>query len=239
MASLDLSRLWKLHQIDAGIVEIRNRAAALDPGRSLAAQLESLQAEETTAAQAARTLQSELTDLELAQKGIEDKLKRVDREIYGGKVVNPREVENLEREIASLKAGRDRNDERILELWELIPPAKKIAEDAAAKVEQKKQELAAHRKRAMEEKERLEAEFKRLSLARPEAAQGISPSLVARYDVIRQKHQGIGMAEVKKTRACGACGTAIAERTIDALRSDKVAACESCHRILYYSEGIV
>ena len=33
MASAELQRLWKLARIDTGLVEIRKRAAALDPGR--------------------------------------------------------------------------------------------------------------------------------------------------------------------------------------------------------------
>jgi hypothetical protein len=42
MASTDLRRLHKLYLIDAGLTEVRKRAAALDPGRKLTAELEAL-----------------------------------------------------------------------------------------------------------------------------------------------------------------------------------------------------
>lgn len=44
------------------------------------------------------------------------------------------------------------NDERILELWELVPPAKQAAQKAAARLDEAKKKLAERRKVAMQEK---------------------------------------------------------------------------------------
>jgi uncharacterized protein len=239
VATLELQRLWKLHEIDAAIVEIRTRAAALDPGRKAQAELQALEAKHAEVGGKARGLSQELQDLELGQQGIADKLKRIERDMYGGKVTSPREVEALEKEIASLKRQRDANDERILELWETLPPAKEAAERLERQIEAKKAEVAEARKRAIEEKKRLEEEFARLTKLRPEATGGISPNLLARYDAIRQKHGGLGMAEVARGVHCGGCGTLLPERTLAGLKDDKSMTCESCHRILYLREGIV
>ena len=98
MASAELQRLWKLSQIDSGLVEIRHKAAALDPGKKVTAELEELKKQDAEIGGHARKLSADLADLELAQKGIDDKLKKIDKELYGGKIVNPREVENFEKE---------------------------------------------------------------------------------------------------------------------------------------------
>jgi len=238
MASLELQRLWKLNQIDAGIADIRTRAAALDPSRALRPEIETLTQQEAEVGGAFRALHAEQTDLELAQKGIEDKLKKIDKELYGGKVVNPREVENYEKEIAALKKQRNAMDDRLLELMELIPPAQKKAEQAAARLTEKKRQLAVAKKTALETKEQLEAEYARLSKARPDALKGISPNLMARYDAIRKSH-GTGMAEILGRRSCSGCGTLLPERSIVSAQDDKVVTCETCHRILYYTEGVV
>lgn len=238
MASAELQRLWKLSKIDSGLVEVRKRAAALDPGRTIQAELTKLEAEEAEVGGRARGLHAEQRDLELQQKAIEDKLKKIDKELYGGKVVNSREVENLEKEIVALKRQRDHLDERLLELFELVPPAQAAAKKVDDKIADAKARLAARKKQALQEKASLEAEFARLNAARPEAAKGFSPTLIARYDAIRQKAGGIGMAEVVG-RTCGGCGTQLPERALQALKEDKLATCESCHRILYFTEGVI
>src|SRR4051812_48895574 len=126
MASLELQRLWKLHQIDSALLEIRNRAASLDPGRAQAAEVKKLQAEMD--ASPGRILQGELTDFELQQKTLQDKIKKFEGQLYGGKVVNPREVEALQKEVSILKRQRDEFDERIIDLLDKLPEAKKKAE---------------------------------------------------------------------------------------------------------------
>jgi uncharacterized protein len=237
MASPDLRRLWKLHLIDAAIQDIRNRAAHMDVGQKLTAEIEELN--KKLEANGYKKLHAEQQDLELQQKSIDDKLAKFDKELYGGKVVNPREVENFEKEIAMLKKQRGALDERILEIWEATPPLKEEADKIEAEIAKKKLEVAATRQKAVSLKAQLETDFKTKTADRAAAAKDQNPSLLAKYDTIRNKHNGVGMAEVVKKRQCGACGTLLPERTLQAALDDKVVSCESCHRILYYTEGVV
>ena len=159
--------------------------------------------------------------------------------MYGGSVVNPREVENLEKEILLLKRQRDANDEKILGLWDVIPPAKEAASKIEAKIVEKQKQVNERKKAAMAEKTFLETEFARLTKLRPDALRGIGPGLMNKYDSIRQRMGGVGMAEATRKNTCGGCGTVLAERMVQSLKEEKVVTCESCHRILYYSEGVV
>ncbi|HWD39150.1 MAG TPA: C4-type zinc ribbon domain-containing protein [Fimbriimonas sp.] len=240
MASGELQRLWKLAEIDRQLLEVRKRAASLNVGQKIQGEIAELQAEEAEVGGKARALQREITDLELAQKGDEEKKKRFHNELYGGKVVNPREVANIEKEIESIKKKQDSDAEKLLLLYDQLPPAKKAADAVQAKIDERQKALAEQRKKAIAEKQTLENAFKQLTAKRPEAAKGLSPSLLARYDAIRQKQNGIGMVEVdKKTGTCSGCGTHLPERTLTFLKEDKVATCESCHRLLYYTEGVI
>lgn len=239
MASAELQRLWKLNRIDAGLVDIRHKAAALDPGKAIMAEIEELRKQDAEIGGYARKLAADLADLELAQKGLEDKLKKIDKELYGGKIVNPREVENFQKEIAIFKRQREANDEKILELWEILPPAKEESAKIDAQIAEKQKKLAERKKAALALKATLEAEYKRLSDLRPDATRGISPALMAKYDGLRQRNGGIGMAEVTPKQTCSRCGTVVAERTVQGLKDDKVITCESCHSIFYFTEGVV
>jgi predicted nucleic acid-binding Zn-ribbon protein len=238
MASLELARLWKLHLVDSAIHDIRHRAATLDPGKAAQGAVDKLVAEEPTRAGEFHQLHGEQLDLELANKTVEDKLKRYEKDLYGGKIVNAREVENVEKEMTILRRQRDKNDERLLELMDLVPPAKKRADAYQAELDRAKAALADARKKAKELRAKLEADYAENTKLRPERAKVISPALLAKYEALRQKHT-TGMAEVIKFRNCGGCGMVLAERVLVALQEDKVATCDACHRILYWTEGVV
>ena len=239
MTSTSLQRLWKLHEIDAGLVEVRKRAAALDPGRTIMAELKALEAEHAEKAEAAKALTGELTDMELKQKGIDEKLKKIDKELYGGKIMNPREVEAYEKEVVMLKRQRSELDAKILELWELAPPATKAAEDIQAKIEAKKSKLGEFQKQVLKEQERLKSEFARLNSMRAPAASGIDPGTMARYEAIRQKQGGIGMTKIAAQNTCEMCGMKLPIKSVELAKEGRLVTCEACHRILYYTEGLI
>jgi hypothetical protein len=240
MASLELQRLWKLAQIDRQIVEIRKQAASLGVWQREQAELEKLQAEEQEVGGSAKALRQEIADLELSQKADDAKRKKIHKEIFGGQVVNPKEIANLEKEIATIKKKQDSDADRLLELYELLPPAVTLQEEAEKKLKAQQEVIAQKRQEALTQKKTLEESFHKLGAARPEASKGISPTLLARYESIRKNHSGIGMVEIdKRTGNCSGCGMHLPVRVITMVREDKVAVCEACHRILYYTEGVV
>lgn len=238
MAEGDVRKLWKLHQVDEALHEIRARAAALDPGRKLSAELTKLQEELDIAHAEAHKLSSEQSDLELSNQTIDAKVKKFDGDLYGGKVVNPREVENIQKEIEMLKRNRAQNESRILGLWEVVPPAQEKEQAARELVQAKKAELAAHQRKALETKAQLEASFKEWSAKRPEALKAAPAAILPRYEATMKKY-GTGMARISPKKACSSCGMAVAEKSIEMVKDDKFVTCEQCHRFLYFSEGVV
>lgn len=229
----DLFPLFKLHQVDAAMVDIKKRHDHMDPGRAIAAELQAATRAYEEARAEAERLAGELKDAELNQKSIEDKRQKFDKQLYGGQVVNPREVEAIQKEIEMLKNQRDGLDERILELWELLPPAQERERARRAAVEDLKSKLTAHQEHVIAERARLAAEYKTLAAQRPKLLDGIDPGLLSQYEATRKKYGGIGMAEVTNAGTCGQCGTSLPRRAVLAASEDKITLCESCHRILY------
>ncbi|MBC8064024.1 MAG: hypothetical protein H7Y17_04290 [Chlorobia bacterium] len=237
MASADLRRLWKLHQIDVAIQGIRNRATHLDVGKKTAAEIESLTNQLAT--NPYKLFHAEQLDLELQQSSLDDKVRKFESELYSGKIVNPREVDGYQKELAILKKQKGDIDEKLLEIWEQMPPLKELADKLDATLAAKKKELVETQRKAQQVKAELEADFKKRSAERPILAKEQNPGLLAKYEAIRKTHDGIGMAEVVKKRQCGACGTLLPERTLQGCLDDRTMTCETCHRILYYTEGVV
>ena len=232
-------RLHKLYQVDAAMLEIKKKAAAMAAGQVLVKELEQLKALYEKVGGEAKALGAEQTDLELTNQSIETKLKKIDKEMYGGTVMNTKEVGNLEKEIAALKKQRSSNDDRLLELMDLVPPARAKAEKVHKAVEAKAKELENWKIEAVKQKAQLEARYKELGAKRPELVKNVPQALLTKYENIRSSHHGVGMAEVTKNLTCSECGTAQPERTIKLLEDDKVVQCESCSRVLYYTTGLI
>jgi uncharacterized protein len=234
MASADdLFALYKLHLVDSTIAEIKKKAAAFDPTREARLAIEAFKPEWERVRGEALALHAEQTDLELQQKSIEEKIKKMDKELYGGKVVNPREVENIQKEIQHLKDKRATMDSGILEIWDQLPPAKargeKVDQQMAvlrAAFEKKKQE-------ALSAKAELEQDYTKKSAARAGLAKAVPIALLTQYEAIRKKMGGVGMALVNDGKSCSGCGTILPTKTLLMVSESKMVTCETCHRILF------
>lgn len=234
MAVGDLRKLWQLHLIDSQLHNVRARAAALDPGRAIQARIAALQSELDKAAEEYGVLHREQTDLELEQKSIDAKIAKFDKDLYSGVVVNPKEVENIQKEIEMLKRRKSQIDDRLFEIFDLTPPALAEKERAEANLQAAKAELGQHQKSVMAEKSRLEAAYKELLAKRPEVLKEVPPGLLPRYDQTLKKH-GTAMALITKDQTCEVCGMRQAEKTVEYVKEDRIVTCEACARILYFS----
>lgn len=239
MAENDLRNLHRLHLVDAAIVEIRKMAANLDPGRQIAAEINALTKAIEEKTEVSKRLHGEQADLELEQKAIDAKIKKIDGELYGGKVVNPREVENLQKEVEILKRRRGELDDKIFVLMEQVPADAVNTKPLEEKLAQKKAELLQHQAKVRAQQAKLEEAFRTKSAQRPELAKAVSPALLAKYDAIRKKLDGVGMTDVARNGSCESCGTMLATKIIEGAKEGRVVNCDTCHRIVYASEGLV
>lgn len=237
MSVLDLRKLHQLHLIDLAIFEIKKKAAGLDPGRAIQAEIAALTKLAEQKSAELHVLTAEQKDLELRQQSIDAKLKKIDTDLYSGKIVNPREVETLGKETENLKAQRLKLDDRLYELMEQIPPIKDAVKTAEAPIEAKKIELAAHQKKVMAMKHTLEEEYKKNVAARPAAEKAVTAHMLSRYNAVK-KNSGIGMTDVKGN-SCMACGMNLPVKNLEVAREGRIATCDACHRILYVSDGLI
>jgi predicted nucleic acid-binding Zn-ribbon protein len=238
MASADLRRLHRLYEVDLAILELRKRAAALDTGQEIAAKIKALEKSLDSGEGAqAKKLVSEVRDLELATAGMRDKAKKLEAELYSGKIVNLREVEAYRQEIANLRKHADENEAKLLDLIEPADEARKLVARIEKRIEELKGQLVERQKSARVEQARLEAKYQACLKERPEAAKEVAAPLLAKYEAIRKQYE-TGMADIVDKKSCGACGNLLPEKAITALQEDRIVTCEQCHRILYYTEGL-
>lgn len=238
MASPELMRLYRLHQLDAQIASAKARIAAMDGGKAKIAALKETKARLDAAEAAYHAADGNVTDSGLERQTLLKRAEAVEAEMYSGTLSGARAIEDRERQIASLRNQAEAIETKMPELQARAAGARAEAERLKAEFEAERKEAALEVKRQQATAEKLASALKELEPKRPEFSATVSAGLLQKYDGIRARHKGIGMAEVTKERTCSMCGTAVPERAMTSLIAERVVTCEACGRILYYTSGV-
>ena len=186
---------------------------------------------------------TEATDAVLAQRQatleaqlaeVDAKIASADRSLYGGTVTATRELQALEADIASLKRRRSELEDLELEVLVEREPVDAALAASRAAIDELESQLAAARVTETEAGADIDAHLISERAARDEAAAAVDPALLARYDGIRTKNRGIGIAQLSGG-TCGSCRLKIASVELDRIRSlgpDAVVTCDECGALL-------
>jgi predicted nucleic acid-binding Zn-ribbon protein len=237
MTSADLDALYLLHRVDVAIAEIKRRAGAMDPGREHRDAMDQLKPSWEAAKAEAEKVSASAKDAELRQATAADKVKEINTLLYSGKLHSPKEIAAYQQEMAMFEKQRDQAETEALELMELVPTAKKKAEVLTSKMRALQAEYKKAYDAAVEDRGRMESDYKNQMARRPELAAKVNAGLLKQYDAIRARAGGIGMSEISDRGACGRCGTILPTKTIALATDGKLAFCESCKRILISMVG--
>jgi len=161
----------------------------------------------------------------------EEAIKKHQTKLYQVKT-NP-EFTALEKEIGSITADSSLLEEEIIMLLDRVDEIKK-------KVAKEKEILDGEKKKVDEEKEKIdlqrkaaEAEYNDLSGKRKEFASGIDKGVLAKYERILHKKDGLAMVPVVGG-ACGGCNMNLPPQVINEAQMKKTLTfCGNCARILY------
>jgi predicted nucleic acid-binding Zn-ribbon protein len=229
----ELFSLYKLHKVDSALHSLRQEAAGLDTGQEEAKELKGLQAEYDVLSAKAKSLTGEQRDLELQQKSYTAKIEGFSKKLYDGSVVSPKEVENIEKEIAMLRGLVEGSDERLLELFEEAPPAVAEAEAVKTQMDALQARIEEKRKAAVERHAQIKKEFDALKAQRPQVAAEVEKALLSKYEDVRKRTGDVAMADVTENGTCSQCGMLVPTRQSKMLDDDRLVQCEGCHRILF------
>ena len=180
-------------------------------------------------------------ELERAQKraedeiaSLEEKAASTDRQLYGGSVTAPRELQALQDEAAALRRRVGlREDELLAAMEELEPVAAEVARlgdarDAAAG------SASSLREAVRQAEASIDAEVAELRAAREALVSSVPDALVAQYERIRARSGGVGIARLDGHR-CTGCHLELPNREVDELRRaapDAIVLHDECGRIL-------
>lgn len=233
----DLHRLLDVQDRDVHLEQLQHRRETLDDRAALASQLATRSHLSLELAEVAEQLSVQLR----SQKKIEDEVSVIEskaatetRKLNSGTVTAPREIQSLSDEIDALGRRQRTLEDQELEIMEAV-------ETLAGEVDA----LTSMRDAAAAEADRLRAaideqvhviddEIASITVERDAAVAEIPDELLARYDKLRAKLDGVAVARLEGDRCLG-CHVSLPAMEVDAARHaapDAVVIHEDCGRIL-------
>jgi len=225
--------LFRLQQVDRQLDQAQSRLAlirqALGNDSELRAGLDQVEMAGATQRESERALR----EAESQVKSQQIKIEQSESSLYGGRVHNPKELQDLQNEIAALKRHRAPLEERqfdaMLEV-ENAQTALKVAEAVLSGLQSRRGEA---QRALIEEQSSLTKTTERLQSERLAVISDIANQPLEIYGQLRQQKRGIAVVEVNDN-ACSACGTTLNAALQQSARSaTQMANCPSCGRILY------
>jgi uncharacterized protein len=229
-------KLLELAAEDVALTQLTHRGRTLPEVAAVEAAEE---AERSIAADVVRA-ETQARDLGREVKRMESDVETVrareekDQKLLDSGSVSPKELTNLQHELASLKRRQSDLEDQELELMERLEVAEKALAVAQSGVEQARADL----ERATQLRDDALADIadstKRHEAARAEVAGSISAPLLSLYDRIRTQTGSTGAAMLK-ARQCQGCRIELYGNELSAVRNadpHEVVRCENCGRIL-------
>jgi predicted nucleic acid-binding Zn-ribbon protein len=230
-------RLLELADLDAELSRLEHRRQGLPEH----AELDQLQQRDAQLRDALASLDAEQGDLRRAQvkaeADVEQVRARIDRDrqrLDAGQVSSPRDLENLQSEIASLVHRQSDLEEIVLEVMERQETAQGRRVAATAE----REEIASERAVVTARRDATLGEIAEQAGKAADRRVGVAdqepPDLLQLYERMREQHGGVGAAALRGGR-CEGCHLSLNTVDLNSIRAadpDEVLRCEECRRIL-------
>jgi uncharacterized protein len=230
-------RLLDLQTIDTTIDQLTHRRDTLPEHAELAR----LTARLDEVANAIVTTETEESDIAREQAKAEGDVEQVvtrttrdQQRLDAGQVGSPRELENLQSEIASLTRRRSDLEDAVLDIMERREDAQRRLSTLTSERDQLTAEIAAVETRRNEQLADIDRQIGMSTGQRAGVSAEIPVELLDLYEEIRASHDGVGTAQLHRGR-CEGCHLSLDAASLNALRAaapDEVVRCEECRRIL-------
>jgi len=227
-----LEHLWALQQVDSRLAAARAGRAALDDGSALRAEVEEARRAAAESATRLHECQATIKDHELQLASTEAKQRKIEGDLYGGRISNPKELSSMQEELMMLARTRDHLEDQILALFDRVETLKEGASAADAARAAIEHRLTTHLAEYEAARVHLDAEIETLIAERAACASRVDARLLKRYEGIAAQEGGIGIVAIQNGR-CGGCHNAVPTGFVTRVRDGQLVVCERCRRIFY------
>ncbi len=228
-----ISVLYRLQQIDSQLDSVRSALQVIERKLSDDAAMRTAQ---QAVADLEQKHQLEAKSLRAAENKSYDtrvKIELSEASLYGGKIRNPKELQDLQNEIASLKRLISTLEDNELEAMMAVEESEANLARANASLKETEGKQSEQNASLNGEKTKFTTQVERLESERIATLASIPTEDLALYEQLRKTRNGVAVVKIS-TRTCTACGTTLTAALVQSVQTtEQLIRCPSCGRILY------
>jgi len=161
-----------------------------------------------------------------------EKRQSTEAKLYDGSVTNPKELTDMQNEVASLTRRLEELEEELLVTIDEVEQAQQVLDDATANYDQVAQETAGEQADLLNEKSTLENTIEHLLAKRKAHLPNIEEANLERYNKMRPQKANRPMSALNDN-SCSICGVEQIALVIKRIRTTSdLVECTNCGRIL-------
>jgi predicted nucleic acid-binding Zn-ribbon protein len=173
--------------------------------------------------------------LELAVQDQQIKVQQIDASLYSGNFKNPKELQELQLEMASTKRFLSSLENKLLEAMIAYEDNEKEYDCICSKHNEIMNVYSIKNSEYFQENNTLQSEVDKLNVEKKAAESTLSTQEIFFYNQLRLQRGGIAVSSISD-RSCDSCGTTLTPAQEQSIRSsDQLVHCPSCGRMLYAS----
>jgi predicted nucleic acid-binding Zn-ribbon protein len=229
--------LYALQRVDIQLARKGRRYKTVETNLGESDALRQARAKLETATQEHRHWSAISQDRDLEAQSLADKLRTEGERLYSGRITNPKELGDIQKEIEYLKRRQEGLETQQIEAMIALEEA--TTSLAVANEEWVVTEAAWKSENAElhQEYESLKQELAQLFAQRKQVLGAIAEKDKNEYNALLRLRKGLAVVAVQKGR-CSACNVSIPKRDLErAAQVDQIMHCSGCDRILYVPEG--
>jgi predicted nucleic acid-binding Zn-ribbon protein len=229
--------LYTLQRVDIQLARKGRRYKTVEANLGESEALQQTRAKLETATQQHAHWHALSKDRDLEAQSLAEKLRSEGERLYSGRITNPKELGDIQKEIEYLKrrqAGlEDQQLEAMIGLEEATTALAVANEEfVVTEVAWKSENAELHQEYAT-----LKQELAQLLAQRKQVLQALSERDKNEYNSLQRLRKGLAVVAVQEDR-CGACNVSIPKRDLErAAQIDEIMHCSGCDRILYVPQG--
>lgn len=183
-----------------------------------------------------------LHPLEERQRGLDweaeevrGKAAAIENKLYGGTVRNPKELEDFQADLTSLRGQLSRREDALLEVMLELEDAETGLRQAEATLAEVQESWKAQQTSLQETRAKLKEEIEELEAKRTRQVDGMDAPALSLYQALRERRQGAAVAVVERG-LCQGCRISLPMSIVQKARAGVgLVQCVSCERILLVS----
>jgi len=226
-------QLYQLQKTDSQYDQASNRLNEIE---RILQEDETLRQAEALAASAEHMLKHAHLSLQKAEDAVQAqriKIEENEAALYSGRIRSPKELQDLQNEVAALKRYQTVLEDHQLEAMMALEEAERDHQRAKEQLANVQASFATQKAGLLGEQSQLQKNRERSLSERNVLLSSIAPENLETYERLRKQKRGIAVATIVD-EACTACGAMLTPAEWQAARSpQKMVFCPSCGRLLY------